>query len=127
MGGSFLDTLLVAATGQLKTSGTPLVTSGQSVVAVPGQLVLCDPTVGTLSVSAPTGPSIGTVFGVADVTGQSAVHAISVLSSGGSFQLESPATPGTYSNSVTIASASRVRFWIYVGPSPGWKLLYGVF
>ena len=127
--GSFLDTLLVAAAGQIRAS--PVVTAGQSVLALPGQLVLCDPTGGALSVSAPPGPQLNTFFGVADVTAQSGVHAISVLSSGASFTLESPASPGTYSSTVTIASASRVRFWLYVsavaGGVPGWKLIYGVF
>jgi hypothetical protein len=124
-GGSFLDLLLVAAAGQLKASAP--VTGGQSATALPGQLVVCDPTTGTLSVSAPGGPAVNTIFGVADATAQSAVHAISVLSSGSSFLLESPASPGSYSNSVTIASASRVRFWIYLGSSPGWKIWAGVF
>lgn len=126
---SFLDTLLIAAAGQLKASA--VVTAGQSVVALPGQLVLCDPTGGTLTVSAPPGPTGPVLFGVADVSGQSATHNISVLSSGASNTLESPATPGTYSNSVVIASASRVRFWLYsptvAGSVAGWKLIYGVF
>lgn len=124
---SFLDTLLVAAAGQIKATAT-VATAGQSVQALPGQLVLCDPTGGTLSVSAPVGPVGSVIFGVADVTGQSGSHAISVLSS---IVLESPASPGTYATSVTIASASRVRFWMYsplvAGSVAGWKLYGGVF
>ncbi len=123
---SFLDTLLSAAVGQIRTA--PTVTAGQSVIASPGQLVPVDPTGGSASVSAPSGPSFGTFFGVADVTAQSGAHAINVLSS---IQIESPASPGSYSTSATIASASRVRVWCYlpnvVGGSPGWKLVYGVF
>lgn len=126
---SFLDLLLVAAAGQLKAS--PVATAGQSVVALPGQLVLCDPTGGGVTVSAPPGPIANVFFGVADVTGQSGTHAITVLSSGASNTLESPASPGTYANSVSIASASRVRFWMFsptvAGAVSGWKLVYGVF
>ena len=127
---SFLDTLLVAAAGQIKATAT-VATAGQSVQAMPGQLVLCDPTGGTLSVSAPAGPVGSVIFGVADVTGQSGSHAISVLSSGAAYTLENPASPGTYASSVSIASASRVRFWMYsplvAGSVAGWKLIGGTF
>jgi hypothetical protein len=122
--GSFLDILLGGALGILRTQS---VGGGQSVQALPGQLILADPTASSPTALAPLNPTIGAFFGVADVTAQSAVHAINVTSVGASFQLEAPATPGTYSNAVTIASASRVRFWVYCGSSPGWKLLYGVF
>lgn len=126
---SFLDQLLVAASGQIRVS--VLATSGQSVLAQPGQLTICDPTGASVTVSAPSGPQLYTVFGVADATGQAGAHAINVLSSGAAFVLESPSSPGTYSNSVTIASASRVRFWVYLptiaGGSAGWKIYAGVF
>lgn len=127
---SFLDSLLVAAAGQLKANPT-IATAGQSVQAQPGQLVLCDPTGGTVTVSAPPGPVLNVFFAVGDATAQSGTHAITVLSSGAANMLESPASPGTYSNSVTIASASRVLFWMYcasvAGGVAGWKLVYGVF
>jgi hypothetical protein len=122
--GSFLDTLLLGAVGQLRTQP---VAGGGSVQALQGSIVLADPTGSSPTVAAPLNPAIGAYFGVADVTGQSAVHAINVASIGLSFQLESPAAAGTFSNAVTIASAGRVRVWLYAGPSPGWKLVYGVF
>jgi hypothetical protein len=122
--GSFLDKLLGGALGQLQTQS---VGAGQTVQAVQGQLILADPTGGSPNVSAPLNPPVGAYFGVADVTAQSGVNAINVNGVGLSFKLESPAAAGTYTNSVTIAAASRVRFWLYVGPSPGWKLVYGVF
>jgi hypothetical protein len=122
--GSFLDTLLLAALGQFQA---PTVGGGQSVQAIPGRLILADPTASSPMVLAPLNPNVGVYFGVADVTSQSAVHAINVTSVGATFKLESPASAGTFSNAVTIATAGRVRFWLYAGPSPGWKLIYGVF
>lgn len=100
--------------------------SGSSVQALPGQIVFCDPTSSSVSVSSPSSPQAWTTFGVADATAQSGVHAINVLSSGSAYVLESPASPGTYSNSVTIASASRVRLWVWIS-GVGWKLYSGVF
>jgi hypothetical protein len=122
--GSFLDTLLGAALGQLRSQS---VGGGQSVQALPGQIIFADPTASSPTVSAPLNPQVGAYFGVADVTAQSAVHAINIISVGATFKLESPATAGAFSNTVTIATAGRVRFWLYVGTSPGWKLIYGVF
>jgi hypothetical protein len=121
--GSFLDKLLVGALGQLQTQS---VGGGQSVLALPGQVVLADPSVSSPSVSAPLSPAIGAYFGVVDVTGLSGAHAINVVSAGAAFKLESPASAGTYSNAVTIATNGRARFWMYAGTSPGWKLIYGV-
>lgn len=122
--GSFLDTLLLGALGALRTQA---VASGGSVQALPGSLVMADPTGSSPTVAAPINPVIGIYFGVADVTAQSGTHAINVTSIGTAFVLESPASAGTFSNAVTIAAASRVRFWLYAGSSPGWKLIYGVF
>jgi len=122
--GSFLDKLLVGALGRLPYQ---TVVGGQSVQMVQGQIALCDATGSSPNVAAPLNPDIGAVFGVADTMNQAAVHAINITSIGASFKLESPAAAGTFSNSVTIGTAGRVRFWIYVGPSPGWKLIQGVF
>lgn len=120
--GSFLDTLLTGALGILRTQS---VASGGTVQANAGSLVLADPSSSSPTVLAPINVAIGTYFGVADATGQSAVHAINVTSVGASFTLESPASAGTYSNAVTIATAGRVRFWVYTGT--GWKLAWGTF
>jgi hypothetical protein len=122
--GSFLDTLLLGALGTLRTQ---TVSGGGSVQALSGALILADATGSSPTVQAPLNPIVGTYFGVADVQAQSGAHAINVASVGASFQLENPASVGTYSNAVTIATTGRVRFWLYAGPSPGWKLLYGVF
>jgi hypothetical protein len=122
--GSFLDTLLLGALGTLRTQ---TVVGPASVQALPGSIVLADPTGSSPTVAAPINPIVGTYFGVADQTSQSGTHAINVTSIGTAFKLESPASAGTFSNAVTIATASRVRFWLYAGSSPGWKLVYGVF
>jgi hypothetical protein len=122
--GSFLDKLLGGALGILPTK---TVGGGQTVLALPGQLILADPTASSPTVAAPLNPVVGAWYGVSDVTGQSAVHAINVTSVGSAFLLESPATAGSFSNAVTIAVTGRTRFWLYTGASPGWKLVYGVF
>jgi hypothetical protein len=122
--GSFLDTLLSGAVGSLRTQ---TVVGPASLQAISGSLVLADPTGSSPTVLAPLNPIVGAFFGVADDTAQSAVHAINVTSIGPSFKLENPAIAGTFANSVTISTASRVRFWLYAGSSPGWKLIYGVF
>jgi hypothetical protein len=122
--GSFLDTLLLGAIGVFRTQS---VASGATVQALPGSLVFADPTGSSPTVQAPLNPIVGTYFGVADVTAQSAVHAINIASVGVAFKLESPGAAGTYSNAVTIAVASRVRLWMYAGSSPGWKLYGGAF
>lgn len=119
---SYLDTLLTGALGQLRLQ---TVAGGGSVLAVQGSLVLADPTGSSPTVTAPQTPGTGAWFGVADSTAQSGTHGINVVSVGASFTLESPASAGSYSNSVTIAAASRVRFWLYTGNA--WKLVYGVF
>jgi hypothetical protein len=119
---SFLDTLLSGALGQLRVQS---VGGGQSIIAIQGSIVLADPTASSPTVTAPPTPGTGAWFGVADATGQSGTHAINVISSGLSFQLENPASANAYANSVTIAATSRVRFWLYTGSA--WKLVYGNF
>jgi len=119
---SYLDTLLTGALGQLRLQ---FVASGGSILATQGSLVLADPTGSSPTITPPLTPTTGAWFGVADQTAQSAVHAINIVSTGASNTLESPASAGTYSNSVTIATASRVRFWLYTGAA--WKIVYGVF
>lgn len=122
--GSFLDTLLLGALGTLRAQ---TVSGGGTVQALSGALILADATGSSPTVQAPINPIVGTYFGVADVQAQSGTHAINVNSVGTSFKLENPASVGTYSNAVTIATTGRARFWLYAGSSPGWKLVYGVF
>jgi hypothetical protein len=119
---SFLDTLLSGALGQIRVQS---VGGGQSLVAIQGSIVLADPTASSPTVTAPPTPGNGGFFGVADSTGQSGTHAINVVSSGLAFKLENPASANSYANSVTIATASRVRFWLYTGAA--WKIVYGAF
>lgn len=129
-GGSFLDKLLVAATGSILISDT--ITAGQSVVAKVGTLMLCDPTgAATITIAAPPGPIFGMQFGIADVTGMSGSHPISVVSTGANYVLEHPGAPGDFDNFAQIGSAGRVRWWVFVplvtGGTSGWKCYRGVF
>ena len=114
--------LLIGALGQYRTL---LVAGVSSVSAAAGAIVLADPSGGSPTVDAPLAPAVGAWFGVADATASSGTHAINIVSVGSLLMLESPASAGSFSNAVTIATNGRVRFWLYTATN--WKLIYGVF
>jgi hypothetical protein len=122
--GSFLDKLLAGAVGRYNLAPpSGLLVGPASLVATAGQLVTCDPTSASPSVTAPQTPAPGAYFGVADATAKAGTHAINLIGGGTGQNLEVPGTPGTYSNTPTITVNSQVNWWCFI-PGVGWKLVY---
>ena len=94
------------------TSVVNVVSGGTTNVVGFDQLVLCDPTSGSCTVIAPASPSVNMRFTVKDATFQASVsHPITVNGSGKT--LESPASPGTYSGTLTITTAGQSATWAF--------------
>lgn len=115
---SFLDKLLVGALGQYSTVQ---IVGPASIVARAGQLIACDPTSASPSVTAPASPLIGQFFGVCDQTAHAATHNITIQGNG--VNIESTSAPGTYATTATISVNSQSVWWVNLG-SIGWKIAF---
>ena len=85
---------------------------GSAIVVGFDQLLLCDPTSGTVTVTAPASPLANLRFTVKDATAQAAPLKPIVVSGNGR-NLEDPGNPGFYISSVSITAAARSVTWAY--------------
>jgi hypothetical protein len=96
--------------------------SGSSVLVTGfDQLVLCDPTTGAITVTAPASPIINARFTVKDATFTAGTHSISVNGNGRT--LEDPNTPGSYVSPVVISTNGRSAVWAYDPTRSRWTLV----
>lgn len=75
------------------------------------ELLLCDPTTSTCTITAPATPTVNLRFTIKDATAKSNVHSIIVQGNGRT--LEDPQSPGTYASPVNIITASLSATWAY--------------
>jgi hypothetical protein len=75
------------------------------------ELLLCDPTSNTCTITAPATPIVNLRFTVKDATAKSNVHAIIVNGNGRT--LEDPQNPGVYTTPVNIVTAALSATWAY--------------
>jgi hypothetical protein len=93
------------------TSVVNVVSGGSTNVLGFNQLILCDPTSNTCTVTAPANPIVNMTFTVKDATAKANVNAIIVNGNGRT--LENPISPGTYASPINITSASLAATWTF--------------
>jgi len=75
------------------------------------ELLLCDPTTNTCTVTAPASPTVNLRFTIKDATAKANLHSIIVQGNGRT--LEDPQNPGVYASPVNITTASLSATWAY--------------
>lgn len=94
------------------TSVVNVPSGGSTTVTGFDQLILCDPTSTTCTVTAPATPIINMRFTVKDATfTANGTHFIAV--SGNGKTLEDPNSPGTYTSPVNLQTAGRSAVWAF--------------
>lgn len=106
---SSLTTNVAAPAGYTSVVNVP--SGGSALVIGFDQLLLCDPTTASCTVTAPLNPIVNLRFTVKDATFTSGTHSISVVGNGKT--LEDPATPGSYVSPVIISANGRSATWAF--------------
>lgn len=88
-----------------------VVSGGSALVVGQDELLLCDPTSASCTITAPASPITNMRFTVKDATAKSSINPIIVNGNGRT--LENPILPGTYTSPVNITTASLSATWAY--------------